>query len=888
MGEVYRATDTQLKRDVAIKVLPPGLAEDRERLARFEREAQVLAQLHHPHIATIFGLAHEGATRALVMELIEGPTLAERLGAGPLPIDEALAIARQIAAALEAAHEKGIVHRDLKPQNVKAPLTGDVKVLDFGLAKAMDPASGAGSHSQLAQSPTLTMGATEMGVILGTAAYMAPEQAKGQAVDKRADIWAFGVVLFEMLTGRSLFAGETVSDTLAGVLRSDVDFGTLPKATPGAVRTLLHRCLERNPRERLRDIGEARIALARPHDSPATLERSSDGAPRTAWRRLLPWGLAATLAVALVAVELGRRRSAGGASIDGPTALAIRLPPALALPLDDRGIYGQTAILAISPRGDRVVFVGGIGDQAPLYTRSLASSEVVAIEGTEGGSSPFFSPDGRWIGFFGGGKLRKVLVDGGKPIDLADAGLDRGAVWLSDGSIVFAPAVASGLFRLPSGGGEPVALTTPDASKGERTHRWPAALPGGREVAFTVGLVGQPGDYESSAVDVVEIATGKRRPLLRGASMVRFTSSGHALLGREGQVLALPLEAARRGATEDARPVLRSVAGIPSSGIVHFEVAENGTVLYAEREAEASRRWLAWLDADGTLTDLPLPPADYWTPVVSPDGRRIAYCIGPPSGRSSDVWVLELASGAPTRLTFDGRSFSPIWSRDGRSVVYTMVEPNGAETFASRPADGGAEAQILLSHPDGHARAGLGWLADGSFMYWEDGGVGKAGDLVYVPQGSTEPLPFDASPAIELLGAIAPDGRHVAYGQDNGGVIEIYVQPFPRTGAKWQVGSGVTAPRFSRDGRELYFIEGRNLMALPVSLAGAFSSGTARPRVALPPSVNTVIDTFANYDVAPDGRFLVVRTSSETFTAGHINVTLNWFSELRRLAPTVR
>jgi serine/threonine-protein kinase len=562
--------------------------------------------------------------------------------------------------------------------------------------------------------------------------------------------------------------------------------------------------------------------------------------------------------------------------------LALRLPAGVTLPLDERGIYGQTGLLAISPDGRRVAFVAGSGDDARLYLRELASAEVTPIEGTQGASSPFFSPDGRWIGFFAPGRLRKVAVAGGKPVDLAPASLDRGAVWCPDGSIVFPPDVASGLVRLPPGG-EPQPLTALDVEHGERTHRWPAVLPGGREVAFTVGRVGQPGDYEDSAIDAVDLATGERRPLFRGASMVRFAPTGHALLGRDGQLLALPLAGARGAGVEDAVQVLRGVAGVPASGILHFDVAGDGTLVYAERDPRGDDFELAWMSRTGELESLGLPARSYQEPRLSPDGHRIALGVGPGGGRGGDIWIHDLATGALNKVTFDGRSMSPIWSRDGASVTYASLTPAGGGAFLQRSVEGGEEPRQLFAFARDLARRPLAWMRDGSLLSFEDAGSGSASNLVYLPAGANEGLPLARTPAIEMQATASPDGRFVAYTQDESGVPEVYVQPFPPTGAKWQVVAGGALPRWSPDGRELYYFRGRELLAVPVATAGSFTTGAPRKLLDVPASVVLSSDTSRNYDVAPDGRFLVVRRTSEEFTAGHLVVALDWAESLRRV-----
>jgi dipeptidyl aminopeptidase/acylaminoacyl peptidase len=888
MGEVYRATDTRLKRDVAIKVLPAAFTADPERLARFEREAQVLAQLHHPNIASIFGLEEADGVRALVMELVEGPTLADRLEQGRLPVDESLAIARQIAEALEDAHERGIVHRDLKPQNIKAATDGKVKVLDFGLAKAMDPTAGsAASAADLARSPTMmhspTLTAahgTQLGVILGTAAYMAPEQARGGAIDKRADIWAFGVVLYEMLTGRQLFAGDTVSDTLAGVLRAEVDWTALPAATPPAIRRLLRRCLERNPKNRLHDIADARLVL----DDQVAGRFEEAASPPPARRplplRALPWALVAVLAGGLAWALSMQFAGSGTVAASRSPVLALRLPPQLVLQVDEHGLLGQVAIFAIAPDGSRIAFAAR-GEREGLHLRELDGAEVRYLEGTERASSPFFSPDGRWLAFFSPGKMSKIAVEGGRPVDLAEASLDRGGTWCPDGSIVFAPAATSGLFRLRAGSTTPEPLTR--LAEGERTHRWPAVLPGGREVAFTIGSVGQPGDYESSQIDAVDLESGRRRPLFRGASMVRFTPDGVALLGRNKEVLALPLAGAAGRSTEEARTVLRNVAGIAASGVVFFDVAMDGTLVYAERNPRADAFRLAWFATRGEPQRLDLPDGPYRRVRISPDGTRVAIAAGPGGGRGGDIWILDLAGGTPTKLTFDGKSDAPVWSPDGRSVTFQTTLPNGAEEIRQRLADGSRPPDTLAHFPIGRARAPVAWMHDGSLLFWEDSGAGSGGDLLFVPGGGGEPRPFVATPAVENLAAVSPDRRWVAYSVFATGRSELHVEPFPPSGAKWLVDEAGVAPMWSPDGRELYFTRDRELFAVAVDTRGSFTAGVRRKVLDFPAGTAITDDTAVAYDVARDGRVLAPTSASTDPIGDHLVVILDWFSRLRNV-----
>jgi serine/threonine-protein kinase len=540
-------------------------------------------------------------------------------------------------------------------------------------------------------------------------------------------------------------------------------------------------------------------------------------------------------------------------------------------------------VLAIAPDGSRVAFVEGLSGKSSLYVRELDDAELRRLEGAEGASSPFFSPDGHWVAFFAPGKLRKIAVDGGRPIDLAVASLDRGGVWCPDGSIVFAATATSGLLRLPAAGGTPDQLTQLDVARGERTHRWPAVLPGGREVAFTVGLVGQPGDYDDAQIDAVDLVTGKRRPLLRGASMVRFTPGGAALLGRQGQVLSLPLAGLHGQRVDEARPVLRNVAGVPASGIVHFDLAHDGTLVYAEGDPHSTKLELAWLSRDGEAEPLTLPRGQYRTPLFAPDGRRVAMVIGPGGGRGGDISVLDLASGALTRLTFESRSASPIWTADGTNVTFAVVLPSGDDELRQRPADGSREAVVVRRFAGGRARAPVAWMPDGSLLFAEEAGAGSAGNILYLPPGGGEPRPFASTPAIEIEPVVSPDRRYVAYAADATGEQQVYVQPFPPNGAKWLVADPASTPRWSADGRELYFVAGRSLMAVPVSTAGSFSAGTPHQLFELPPSFVLTEDTATNFDVAPDGRFLGVRTTSTEPTGGHLVVVLGWFAKLEEL-----
>ena len=864
MGEVWRARDTTLDRDVAIKVLPAAFASDPERLVRFEREAKVLASLNHPNIGAIYGFHEHEGDRFLAMELVPGEDLSRRLSRGPLPLPEALDVARQVAAALEAAHASGIVHRDLKPANVQRTHDGTVKVLDFGLAKALEHSGG-----DLRQSMTLTSVGSTVGMIVGTAAYMSPEQARAQPVDRRTDLWAFGCLLYEMLCGKKAFDGPTITDVLAAVVTRDPDWSSLPEDTPTPVRRLLRRCLEKDVKKRLRDAGDASLLF---DDNP---EDARAAAP--AWKRALPWGIVLVLAVALAAA-LAMKGGAKPAPA-APMLLSAKLPAGAKLDVEING--GEYSILAIAHDGSRIAFVASANGTRQLYLRSIDKLEAAPLPGTTGASAPFFSPDGRWVAFFAPGKLLKISVDGGQPIELADSGLNRGGVWCDDDTIVFSPTTSSGLERVPSGGGKPVPLTTLDPGRQERTHRWPALLPGG-EVAFTVGTADKPGAYEDSRIDAVNVASGKRRTLVVGASMVRYAATGHLVLARDHQLFAMKLEDAKGGAVANAASVLHGVEGVASSGVVFFDVADTGTLIYVEHDPHAAEFELIRVDRDGRAEPLPFPHRDYHMPALSPDGKRIAVGIGPGRGRASDVWIGELATGELTRLTFDGLSMSPAWSPDGTRVAFSTPKVGVSDTITWKAADGSDRGSVVATFPSQSGRGPLSFSRDGKYLvFLQDGGAAGSSDLMYVSVDDQQSHAIGATPAIEMGGTLSPDGHWLAYSSDATGQTEVYVQPFPGAGGKWQVSEGGNAPRWSRDGKTIFYPNADGaMMQVPVATGGTFSHG--KPKVLFETRFATTADTFTNYDVMPDGRFIMVRTTSDMRTAEQIDVLVNFFDLVKR------
>jgi len=894
MGEVWRASDTNLRREVAIKVLPAAFVEDKERLARFEREAQLLAQLNHPNIAHIYGIEASGDARALVMELVEGPTLAERLEEGALPLDESLSLARQIAEALEEAHSKGIIHRDLKPQNIKASREGKVKVLDFGLAKAMDPtdgASGVRSASQLAASPTLTLGATVQGVILGTAAYMAPEQAKGFGVDKRADIWAFGVLLYEMLRGASLFAGDSVGDTLAAVIRAEIDLDALPAEVPAAVRRLLRRCLERNPKNRLHDIADARIViddvLAGRHEerAPASPAEPTPRPARTGF-----W--LAAIAAALVVGGAGGWLLDRGESAPQPAASrwALALPEGLPLSTADM------PQIAISRDGRlQAAVVVGQNRVPQILLRRSDEFKPRLVPGTEGASAPFFSPDSAWIGFFLDDVLMKVPVAGGPPVRLAQAeGGNRGGTWSDDGYIYYAPFFAAALSRVPEGGGAVEEVTELDLRRGERTHRWPEALPGGEAILFTCDTQVSSEYYDDARIEAVRPATGERRILVEGASQARYSPSGHLVFARGGSLFAVAFDPRSLEVRGNPVEVVRGVATNVGSGAVQFAISQSGAAVWAPGGLSGSYD-IVWVDRDGVESPVPIPPVPYGEVTLSPDGRRVALVGG--QGGISDLWVADLDRGALTRLTFGVIVRIPVWTPDGKRIAYSAIAPQGERAqgaLASSqtdgipgevvwiPVDGSREAETLipdlpLALPDDFTPDGKTLLYDGAAE--EDG----RSDVWAMPVGQPERArAVTAGPFNKYAGVLSPDGRWLAYVAVEGGQTIVYVRPYPEGEGRWKVSSpqGVE-PRWSPDGKTLMYRSDAVLYRVAVDTSRGFSAG--RPerwleRVASGSRVNS-------YSFSPDGsRILTMRAPEGTGAQRELDLDLGFARRVAELA----
>ena len=844
MGEVYRAKDTKLNRDVAIKVLPDSFALDADRVARFTREAQVLASLNHPNIAAIYGIEESGSTRALVMELVEGEDLSAHIARGAIALSEALPIARQIADALEAAHEQGIVHRDLKPQNIKVRADGTVKVLDFGLAKAMDPA-GASSDAAM-NSPTMTARATQMGMIIGTAAYMSPEQAKGKAVDKRADIWAFGVVLYEMLTGRRAFEGEDISTTLAAVLMRDPDFTALPKNTPQALDSLIRRCLERDPKLRLRDIGEARLLLSNPQTMSVPSAPVASGSAAVPTRIGAGW-VVATLGLAVAsAVAIWWLKPA--APIEHESRFEIAMPE------------GASDQFALSPDGESLVFAAA----GRLWLRRFGSVDPQPIPGTEGGAGPFWSPDSRSIAFFTQSKLKRVDLDGGSSQMLGDVLLAYGGgTGNASGTILV--STRRTVYKIPAGGGTPVAVTT---LTGQQTaQRAPQFLPDGRHFLYYVlGAATGKGVYMGSLDDdrIVPVVDADTAAVPVPPDRIAFV--------RAKALMIQKFDVTRGTLVGEPEVVATQVGYDASGGTFGFSASATGRLAYQTGGAGLTQ--LTRFDRSGKLLShlIDAEGTNLVSPVVSPDGRRAA--VDRTVNGNRDVWLIDLARRGTTRFTFNSSVDGfPVWSPDGSQIAFESSR-NGAMDIFVKPANGAAAEQPLLAAPGNQWPED--WSSDGRYLLYFDADQHN-GDLMALPLAGADRTPISVATTefTETTGAISPDGHWAAYDTNESGSFEVVVQAFPAAKGKWQVSTaGGGRPRWSRDGRELYFISADSkLMAAPVRVTGSgVEVGTPVALFQMSP-ISALLR--APFDAGADGTFVVAETVKLAKTPP-IVVVLNW------------
>ena len=851
MGEVYRATDTKLKRDVALKVLPEAFSRDPERLARFEREAEVLASLNHPNIAAIYGVVEE---RALVMELVEGAE-----PKGPLPFDEAWAIMSQMAAALDYAHEKGVVHRDLKPANIKVTPDGQVKLLDFGLAKAFSNQPDAATNPE--NSPTLTIGATQAGVILGTAAYMSPEQARGKEVDKRADIWAFGIVLAELITGKRLFEGEDVGDTLAAVIKEQPNLD----AVPPQVRALLKRCLEKDPKKRLRDIGDMELLLGA--EAPASPAQSPPTPRHRSW---LPWCAAAFFLLALGALSFVHFRETP------PPEQTLRY--AVALP-ENSTVHS----FAISPDGRTLVVAVTVNGKRQLWLRPMDALQFQPMAFTEDATYPFWSPDSRTIGFFAQGKLKKLAANGGPAQSLCDVANARGGSWNRDDIIVFSPNNAGGsIQRVAAAGGVPV-----DVTKTKGTLRHPVFLPDRRHFFYS-SISGAP---EQMGIYVASLDGKENRRVLPDASAAVFAPpqgagrTGHILFVRENTLMAAPFDTASAQLSGDVFPVAEGVSLTTDVYYVRVTVSENGVLLY-EAGGAIGENQIGWYDRAGKSLGPLGAPGNVWTPAISPDEKAVAFRRV--KGAGGDLWVRDLSRGTETRFTNDpSNNGQPFWSPRGDRIVFASNRKGGVYNLYQKATSGTGQDELLL--PNTVQDISDQWSRDGRFIVYREFDPKTKDDLWVLPTegpvADRKPIPFLRTEFNEFFGQLSPDGHWMAFTSDRSGRREVYVRPFPPSDGEWTISvAGGEQPRWRGDGKELFFeaADGK-MMAVPVkAVAGTKPSFEAGTPLALF-EAHMAPSTGFNYDVTADGkRFLINTRPDSSASSPPLTVVTNWTAGLKK------
>jgi Tol biopolymer transport system component len=859
MGEVYRARDTKLNRDVALKVLPDLVARDPDRLARFEREAQILAALNHPNIAHIHGLEESGsgpaAIRAIVMELVEGPTLADRIARGAIPLSESLPIAKQIAEALEAAHEQGITHRDLKPANIKVRADGTVKVLDFGLAKARQvDGSGAG----LSDSPTM-IAASMPGMILGTAAYMSPEQAKGLGADRTSDVWSLGCVLYEMLTGSAAFHGDSVSEILSEVLKSEPDWRRLPAQTPESIRRLLHRSLQKDRKLRLHDIADARIEIDDARHAPYAEDGAMPGAARSRSRTVWPAALGFVILIAAA--------WAGWASHPPVPAPEMRVDIATPPTTD-------LVSLAISPDGQKIVFVATSEGRSQLWLRPLSSDSARLLVGTDTASLPFWSPDSRSVGFFADGNLKRIDIDGGSVTVLANAPLGRGGSWNRDGAVLFAAAPASPILRVAAAGGEPAAVTRIEAPQ-QVGHGFPQFLPDGRHFLYYVA-----GSPDASGIYIGQLGGESTRVLAADAAAV-YARSGQLLFIRRGTLFAQGFDPVRPALTGDPFPVAERVAVDAEGPFAALSASSAGPIVYRTGSADA-RRQLAWFDRSGKEIEAIGEPDRALMPTVSlsPDGRRVA--VFRRVNTNIDIFLLEAGRGVLNRFTTDlADDIFPIWSPDGSRLVFSSTRRGNLDLYL-KSASGTGDEELLLATPG--IKAVSDWSRDGRFLLYSTANPRSGFDIWAMPlDGDRKPFPLVQTKSNERLAQFSPDGKWIAYESDESGRYEIYVQSFSSSDAK----SGGKVPvsdkggaqvRWQADGKALYYIAlDDRLMAVPLGFASSGQVVEPSAPVALfVTHVRGALQSFPRYRYSvSDGRFLML-VEREDAAPSPITVLFNW------------
>ena len=883
MGEVYRAHDEKLNRAVAIKVLPAELSTNGDRLIRFEQEAQAVGALNHPNILAVYDVGAHESVPYVVSELLEGETLRVSLNQRSLVTRKATDYAIQLAQGLTAAHEKGVVHRDLKPDNIFITKDDHVKILDFGLAKLNQPLI----ETDVPQTEIATRKVhTDPGTVMGTVGYMSPEQVRGRVVDHRSDIFSFGSILYEMLSGQRAFRRDTSPETMTAILNEEPPEFSLTNSTISQpLERIVRRCLEKQPVRRFQTANDLAFALEALSTSSGPNSHVTSTAPlteesqTTSKRERIAWiSLAVFVLISVGLLVFTLTRSPQSSARTSPVIrYEVASPPKTALNLI------RWPAIGLSPDGSTMVFSSMTDGVSRLYARRRDDPAIKPINGTEGASGATFSPDGKWIAFFANRTLFKTTLDG--PLTaLLKVNDARGISWASDDSLILSPDATEGLFRISADGSQLKPVTKVDASKNERTHRWPQVLPGGKAAIFTVGTLDAPDSYERANIDAVNLATGERRIVLQGASMARYVATGHLIFARGGSLYAIGFDPETLSTYGKPQLVLQGVAGDETTGVAHFTTADDGTLAYVPGTPGANMRRIAWVDRTGKAEALNLQPAQYNEIRISPDGSRIALLVG--SGGSGDVWVYDLQRATSTRLTFNGRNATPVWSADGKSVYYVDIEPGspGKSVLMRKLADGSRDPEELISLSNSAYLKGL--TPDGTSAIFDYQRNSSDSSIIEskLARGA-EVTHLVNTQFSEYAAALSSNGRWLAYQSIESGQPEIYVRDMTRDGGRWQISTeGGEEPRWSHDGRELYYRNGSLFMSVAVTTDPAFQAGK-------PVNLfNGIFDLRTNsgipYDVDTKGnRFLMIRPAEESF-APSVMIVLNWFEELRRVGPT--